>query len=67
LEADVLVCSDHAAATEATVGLVELMHGLRPLDAGSLSQAAAIEAFTAVCITLNIRHKAHSTLRMAGI
>jgi 8-hydroxy-5-deazaflavin:NADPH oxidoreductase len=67
LEADVLVCSDHPGATAATVGLVEQIRGLRPLDAGSLSQAAAIEAFTAVCITLNIRHKAHSTLRLAGI
>jgi NADPH-dependent F420 reductase len=67
LEADVLVCSDHPVATAETVVLVEKMRGLRPLDAGSLSQAAAIEAFTAVCITLNIRHKAHSTLRLAGI
>jgi 8-hydroxy-5-deazaflavin:NADPH oxidoreductase len=67
LEADVLVCSDHPVATAETVVLVEHMRGLRPLDAGSLSQAAAIEAFTAVCITLNIRHKAHSTLRLAGI
>jgi NADPH-dependent F420 reductase len=67
LEADVLVCSDHAEATAATVGLIEQMRGLRPLDAGSLNQAAAIEAFTAVCITLNIRHKGHSTLRLAGI
>jgi 8-hydroxy-5-deazaflavin:NADPH oxidoreductase len=67
LEGDVLVCSDHREATLATMGLIELMPGLRPLDAGSLSQASAIEAFTAVCITLNIRHKAHSTLRIAGI
>ena len=67
LEADVLVCSDHPEATASTVALVERMRGLRPLDAGSLSQAAAIEAFTAVCITLNIRHKAHATLRLAGI
>jgi NADPH-dependent F420 reductase len=67
LEADVLVCSDHTEARDRTIELVNLMKGLRPLDAGSLSQAAAIEAFTAVCITLNIRHKAHSTLRMAGI
>jgi NADPH-dependent F420 reductase len=67
LQADVLVCSDSPKATTATVGLVEQMQGLRPLDAGSLNQAAAIEAFTAVCITLNIRHKAHSTLRLAGI
>jgi NADPH-dependent F420 reductase len=67
LEADVLVCSDHKEATTATIGLIEQMEGLRPLDAGSLSQAAAIEAFTAVCITLNIKHKVHSTLRLAGI
>lgn len=67
LEADVLVCSDTPEATVATVALVERMRGLRPLDAGSLNQAAAIEAFTAVCVTLNIRHKAHSTLRMLGL
>ena len=67
LAADVLVCSDHPEATAATIALVEQMRGLRPLDAGSLSQAAAIEAFTAVCITLNISHKAHSTLRIAGL
>jgi len=67
LEADVLVCSDFPKATAATVGLIEQLRGLRPLDAGSLNQAAAIEMFTAVCITLNIRHKAHSTLRLAGI
>jgi NADPH-dependent F420 reductase len=67
LEADVLVCSDHTEATQATVALVEQVEGLRPLDAGSLSQAAAIEAFTAVCITLNIRDRAHSTLKLAGI
>ena len=67
LEADVLVCSDHPEATAATVALIERMKGLRPLDAGSLNQAAAIEAFTAVCITLNIHYKAHSTLRLAGI
>jgi 8-hydroxy-5-deazaflavin:NADPH oxidoreductase len=67
LEADVLVCSDHSDATAATEALIEMMDGLRPLNAGSLSQAAAIEAFTAVCITMNIRYKAHSTLRMVGI
>ena len=67
LAADVLVCSDHPSATEATMELLRKVEGLRPLDAGSLNQAAAIEAFTAVCITLNIRHKGHSTLRLAGI
>ncbi len=67
LEADVLVCSDHEEATLSTLGLVGSMRGLRALDAGSLNQAAAIEAFTAVCITMNMRHRVHSTLRIAGI
>jgi 8-hydroxy-5-deazaflavin:NADPH oxidoreductase len=67
LEADVLVCSDHEAAMTSTTELIGRMRGLRPLDAGSLNQAAAIEAFTAVCITINMRHRVHSTLRMAGI
>jgi 8-hydroxy-5-deazaflavin:NADPH oxidoreductase len=67
LEADVLVCSDYPEATVVTESLIDVMRGLRPLNAGSLNQAAAIEAFTAVCITLNMRHKAHSTLRIAGI
>jgi 8-hydroxy-5-deazaflavin:NADPH oxidoreductase len=67
LEADVLVCSDHDEAMSSTLELIGRMRGLRPLDAGSLNQAAAIEAFTAVCVTINMRHRVHSTLRMAGI
>jgi NADPH-dependent F420 reductase len=67
LLADVLVCADDDGAREATLELVERIEGLRALDAGSLSQAAAVEAFTAVCITLNIRHRVHSTLKLAGI
>ena len=67
LIADVLVCADDPEATAETMSLVERIEGLRPLDAGSLGQAAAVEAFTAVCVTLNIRYRAHSTLKLAGI
>jgi len=66
LVADVLVCSDHSEATEATVALVDRIDGLRAIDAGSLSQAAAVEAFTAVLITVNIRHKVHAAVQLAG-
>lgn len=66
LAADVLVCSDHPDATEVTVALVDRIDGLRGVDAGSLSQAAPIEAFTAVLITVNIRHKVHATVELAG-
>jgi NADPH-dependent F420 reductase len=66
LVADVMVCSDHPAATEATVALVDRIEGLRGVDAGSLAQAAPIEAFTAVLITINIRHKVHAAVQLAG-
>jgi NADPH-dependent F420 reductase len=66
ITADVLVCSDHAVATKATVALVDRIEGLRGVDAGSLSQAAPIEAFTAVLITINIRHKVHAALQLTG-
>lgn len=67
LEADVLVCGDGEAAREATAGLFGSIAGLRALQAGSLASAGAVEAFTAVLITMNMRYKAHSTLRIAGI
>jgi NADPH-dependent F420 reductase len=63
---DVLVCSDHAGATTATLELVDRIDGLRGVDAGSLAQAAPIEAFTAVLITVNIRHKVHAALQLTG-
>ena len=66
LTADVMVCSDHAEATEATLALVNRVEGLRGVDAGSLAQAAPIEAFTAVLITINIRHKVHTALQLTG-
>jgi NADPH-dependent F420 reductase len=66
LVADVMVCSDHAEASAATVALVECIEGLRGVDAGSLAQAAPIEAFTAVLITVNIRHKVHAAVQLTG-
>jgi NADPH-dependent F420 reductase len=67
LQADVLVCGDGAEAKQAAMDLLALIPGLRPLDGGSLAQAAAVEAFTAVLVGLNIRYKAHSTLGLAGL
>jgi NADPH-dependent F420 reductase len=66
LVADVMVCSDHPEATAATLALIDRIEGLRGVDAGSLSQAAPIEAFTAVLITINIRHKVHTAVQLSG-
>ena len=67
LDADVLVFSDHPDAIVRVVGIVDAMPGLRAVAAGSMSLASAIEAFTAVCVTVNIRHKAHSYVKLAGL
>ena len=66
LDADVLVCSDHPSATAAAIDLADRIPGCRGVDAGSFSAAAAVEAFTAVLIGINIKHKAHSSIKLTG-
>jgi 8-hydroxy-5-deazaflavin:NADPH oxidoreductase len=67
MEGDVLVCSDHVEARAVVADLVARMPDLRSLNAGSLANAAAIEAFTAVVLNLNIRYRTRAALRLAGI
>jgi NADPH-dependent F420 reductase len=67
VESDVLICSDHPSATEETSDLVRKIPGLRPLDAGQLSNAAPIEAFAAVILQLNTRYKTRAAIRLTGI
>src|SRR5207245_2149638 len=67
LDADVLVCSDHPEAIATASELIGRVPGLRALDAGRLSSAAAIEALTPVLLQINIRYKARPSLRLPGI
>lgn len=67
VESDVLICSDHPAAYEATAELVDLIPDLRPLNAGSLSNAGPVESLTAVLLELNIRYRARAAVRLTGI
>lgn len=67
VESDVLIASDHPEAYEATARLVGLIPDLRPLNAGSVANAAPIEAFTAVLLQLNVRYKTRAALRLTGI
>lgn len=67
LDADVVIFSDHVDARQSVADVVKSMPGLHAVIAGSMSLASAIEAFTAVCISINIRHKAHSYVKMAGL
>ncbi len=67
LDADVVIFSDDASAREHVAEIVNVMPGLNAVVAGSMSLASPIEAFTAVCISVNIRHKAHSYVKLAGL
>lgn len=67
LDADVLVCSDHPEAQAEAAAMIRQVPGLRPLDAGRLSSAAAIEALTPVLLQLNIRYKTRASIRLTGI
>jgi NADPH-dependent F420 reductase len=67
LQGDVLVCSDEPEARADAAAVVSAIPGLRALDAGTLSNAAAVEAFTAVLLGINVRYKARATVRLTGI
>ena len=67
LDADVVIFSDSVVGRATVVEMVNKMPGLRGVEAGSMSLASATEAFTAVCITINIRHKVHSYVKLAGL
>jgi NADPH-dependent F420 reductase len=67
IDSDVLICSDHPSATEATAEVVRHIPGLRPLDAGELSNAAPIEAFAAVLLQLNSRYRTRVAIKLTGI
>ena len=67
IAADVVVVGDDPDACQRAADLVDSMPGLRAVIAGSLSLAGAVEAFTAVCVSINVRHRAHSYVRLAGL
>jgi NADPH-dependent F420 reductase len=67
VESDVLVCSDHPRATEVVTEIIGRLPDLRPLDAGALSNAAPVEAFTAVLLQLNVRYKTRAAVKFTGI
>ena len=67
VDSDVLICSDDPKATATISEIVARIPGCRPLNAGSLSNALAIEAFTAVLLQLNVRYKTRVAPRLTGI
>jgi glycosyltransferase involved in cell wall biosynthesis len=62
IDCDLLICAEEADARE-TVAELGRSIGLRPIDAGPLSNAGPVEGITAVLATINRRYK----IKNAGI
>ena len=67
LHGDILICSDSREATAAVAKMVGRIPGARALDCGNLSNATAIEVFTAVLLQLNSRYRTRVALRLVGL
>jgi 8-hydroxy-5-deazaflavin:NADPH oxidoreductase len=67
IDSDVLICGDDPHAVSTVSEIVAKIPGCRPLDAGELSNATAIEAFTAVLLQLNVRYKTRVAPKLTGI
>jgi 8-hydroxy-5-deazaflavin:NADPH oxidoreductase len=67
VECDVIVCSDDANATQSVRGLAAKIPGVRAIDGGKLENARILEQITALLVSLNIRHKGHSGIRITGL
>jgi 8-hydroxy-5-deazaflavin:NADPH oxidoreductase len=67
LDEDVLVCGDRRADKARAAALIELVPGLRCVDAGRLEQARIAEALTALLIGVNARYKTHAGVKLTGL
>ncbi|MBM3672431.1 MAG: NADPH-dependent F420 reductase [Actinobacteria bacterium] len=67
MDSDVVVCSDDDVARDLVIDLVSSIPNLGAFDGGSLANSVGLEAFTAVLLTVNLRHKGSATLRLAGV
>lgn len=67
VDADVLVVGDDRAATDLVQALASSIEGCRGLYAGSLRNAAGLEALTANLLALNRRYRSHAGVRITDV
>lgn len=67
LDEDVLVCGERKADKACVAELVELIPGLRAVNAGGLETARIVEGLTPLLISINVRYKAHAGVRITGL
>jgi hypothetical protein len=67
LDEDVLVCGDRKADKAQVARLIELIPGLRAVNAGPLETARIVEQLTPLLISVNVRYKTHAGIRLTGL
>lgn len=67
IDCDVIVCADEDAARTTVLDLVGSIPGVRGFDGGSLANAVGLEAFAALLLTINLRHRGKASLRLVGV
>jgi NADPH-dependent F420 reductase len=67
LEEDVLVCGDRKVDKARVARLVELIEGLRPVNAGPLEMARIVEQLTPLLISINSRYKTHAGIHLTDL
>lgn len=64
---DTLICGDRKADKAKVAGLIELIPGLRAVNAGALETSRITESLTPLLISINTRYKTHSGIRVTGL
>jgi len=67
LNEDVLICADRKADKARVARLIELIPGLRPVNAGALEMARIVEQLTPLLISVNSRYKTHAGIRLTNL
>ena len=67
LHGDIVVCADDDDARDVVLDLVTTMPELRAFDGGTLANAVGIEAFAALLLSINLRHKGKGSLQLIGV
>ncbi|MGH2984402.1 MAG: NADPH-dependent F420 reductase [Solirubrobacterales bacterium] len=67
LDEDILVCGDRRADKAPVAVLIELIDGLRAVNAGALEMARIVETLTPLLIAINSRYKSHAGVKITDL
>jgi 8-hydroxy-5-deazaflavin:NADPH oxidoreductase len=67
LNEDVLICGDRHEDKAELAELIQRIEGLRPIDCGRLEMARITEQLTALIISINVRNKAQTGVKITGL